>query len=179
MSFCIQYVYKPKLFYRVEVAHHRQHVEASPAQQVAQVGDGGVGGDVGGKPSLPLCLSELEGAAQLVQRVSAHHGPNEHAIRFEDLLNLNSEGQSFILLLISHISVDETKGSYLCLTGWSIKVPLQLVLLRVVMCSRLTCLRAPGRSLIQCRLRKDTENTLKSQTCIILKHGAFHIYIQS
>lgn len=161
--------------HRVEVAHHRQHVEAGPAQQVAQVGDGGVGGDVGGEPPLPLCLSELEGAAQLVQRVSAHHGPNEHTIRFEDLLNLNSEGQSFILLFISHISVDETKGSYLCLTCWSIKVSLQLVLLKVVMCSRLTCLRAPGRSLIQCRLRKkqsknlfkDTENTLK------VKHVSF------
>lgn len=153
-----------KVTHRVEVTHHSQHVEAGPAQQVAQVGDGGVGGDVGGEPPLPLSLSKLEGAAQLIQRVSSHHGPNENAIRFEDLLNLSSEGQSFILLLISHISVAETKGSYLCLTSWSIKVPLQLVLLKVVMCSRRTCLRAPGRSLIQCRLRKkNSKNLFKTQ----------------
>lgn len=89
-----------KVSHRVEVAHHRQHVEAGLAQQVSQVGNGGVGGDVGGEPPLSLCLSELEGAAQLVQRVSTHHGPNEHTIRFEDLLNLNSEGQSFIFYFV-------------------------------------------------------------------------------
>lgn len=92
-------------------SHHRQHVEASLAQQVAQVGDGGVGGDVRGEPTLPLRLGELEGAAQLVQRVPTHHGPDEHAIRFKDLLDLNSAGQSLILPLISHQSVDEAESS--------------------------------------------------------------------
>lgn len=86
--------------------HHRQHVEASLAQQVAQVGDGGVGGDVGGEPTLPLHLGELEGAAQLVQRVPTHHGADEHAVRFQDLLDLNSAGQSLILPLIPHRSVE-------------------------------------------------------------------------
>lgn len=73
-------------------SHHRQHVEACLSQQVAQVGDGGVRGDVGGEAPLPLRLSELEGAAQLVQSVSAHHGPDEHAIRFQDLMDLKSDG---------------------------------------------------------------------------------------
>lgn len=55
-----------KMSHRAVAAHHGQHVEAGPAQQVTQVGDGSVGGDMGGEPPLPLRLSELEGAAQLV-----------------------------------------------------------------------------------------------------------------
>lgn len=84
-------------------AHHRQHVEASLAQQVAQVGDGGVGGDVGGEATLALRLGQLEGAAQLVQRVPAHRGPDEHAIRFKDLLDLNSAAQRLMLPLTSSV----------------------------------------------------------------------------
>lgn len=95
--------------FRIKLSHHRQHAEAGLTQQVAQVGDGCVGGDVGGEAPLPLCLSELEGAAQLVQRVPTHYGPDEHAIRFKDLLDLQSGDQGFIIPLISHISVDDRK----------------------------------------------------------------------
>lgn len=88
---------RTKLSHNAAASHHRQHVEASLTQQVAQVADGRVGGDVGGEPPLPLCLGELEGAAQLVQGVPAHYGPDEHAIRFKDLLDLKSGGQRFII----------------------------------------------------------------------------------
>lgn len=70
------------------VPHHSEHVEASLAQQVAQVGDGGVGGHVGAESSLPLGLGELEGAAQLVQGLPAHHRPNEHPVWFQHLMDL-------------------------------------------------------------------------------------------
>lgn len=69
-------------------AHHGQHVEAGLAQQVAQVGDGSVGGDVGGESSLPLGLGELERTPELVQRLPAHHRPDEHPIRLQYLVDL-------------------------------------------------------------------------------------------
>lgn len=77
-------------------SHHRQHVEAGLAQKVPQVGDGGVGGDVGGEPPLPLRLGQLEGAAQLVQRIPAHHGADEDAIRLQNLLDLKPGAQALI-----------------------------------------------------------------------------------
>lgn len=76
---------------RLNISHHCQHVEAGAAQQVAQVSDGGVGGDAGGEAPLPLGLGELEGAAQLVQGVPAHHRPDEHAVRFQHLLDLKTK----------------------------------------------------------------------------------------
>lgn len=66
---------------------------------------------MGGEPPLPLGLGQLQGAAQLVQRVPAHYGADEHAIRFKDLLDLKSGGQRFIIPLIPHISVDEIQNS--------------------------------------------------------------------
>lgn len=75
------------------VPHHSEHVEASLAQQVAQVGDSGVGGHVGGESSLPLGLGELEGAAQLVQGVPTHHRPNEHPVWFQHLMDLRGGGE--------------------------------------------------------------------------------------
>lgn len=69
-------------------SHHSEHVEAGLAQQVSQVCDGGVGGDVGGESSLPLRLSQLEGTSQLVQRLAADHRPDEHAVRLQHLMDL-------------------------------------------------------------------------------------------
>lgn len=43
---------------------------------------------MGGESSLPLRLGQLEGAAQLVQRVPAHYGPDQRAVRFQELLDL-------------------------------------------------------------------------------------------
>lgn len=74
------------------VPHHSEHVETGLAQQVAQVGDGGVGGDAGGESSLPLGLGELEGAAQLVQGLPAHHRPDEHPVRLQHLVDLRRGG---------------------------------------------------------------------------------------
>lgn len=68
--------------------HHSEHVEASLAQQVSQVGDGGVGGDVGREPALPLRLGQLQGTAQLVERLAAHHRSDEHPVRLQHLVNL-------------------------------------------------------------------------------------------
>lgn len=75
------------------VPHHSEHAEAGLAQQVAQVSDGRVGGDVGGKSSLPLRLGQLEGTAQLVQRLSAHHRPDEHPVRLQHLVDLSGGGR--------------------------------------------------------------------------------------
>lgn len=71
--------------------HHGEHVEAGPAQQVPQVGDGGVGGDVGREAALPLHLGQLQRAAQLVQRVAARHGADEDAVRLQDPMDLLGE----------------------------------------------------------------------------------------
>lgn len=76
---------------RPNVSHHCQHVEAGTAQQVAQVSDGGEGGDAGGEAPLPLGLGELEGAAQLIEGVPTHHRPDEHAVRFQHLLDLKTK----------------------------------------------------------------------------------------
>lgn len=66
---------------------------------------------MGGEAPLPLCLGELEGAAQLVEGVPAHYGPDEHAVRFEDLLDLKSGGQTCIIPLIPHISVIQNSAN--------------------------------------------------------------------
>lgn len=68
--------------------HYGEHAEASLAQQVSQVGDGSVGGDVGGKAALPLGLGQLQGTAQLIERLPAHHRPNEHPIWLQHLVDL-------------------------------------------------------------------------------------------
>lgn len=74
------------------MSHHSEHSEAGLAQQVAQVGDGGVWGDVGGEASLPLGLGELKGTPQLVQGLPAHHGPDEHPVRLQHLVDLRRGG---------------------------------------------------------------------------------------
>lgn len=74
------------------VSHHSEHAEAGPAQQVAQVGDGRVGGHPGGESSLPLGLGQLEGTPQLVQRLPAHHRPDEHPVRLQHLVDLKGRG---------------------------------------------------------------------------------------
>lgn len=76
----------------VFVSYHSEHVEAGLAQQVAQVGDGGVGGDVGGESSFSLGLGELQGAPQLVKSVPAHHRPDEHPVRLQHLVDLSRGG---------------------------------------------------------------------------------------
>lgn len=43
--------------------YHGEGVEASPGQQVSQVGDGGEGRDVRGEAALPLQLGQLQRAA--------------------------------------------------------------------------------------------------------------------
>lgn len=86
----------------VGVPHHSQHAEASLAQQVAQVGDGGVGGDVGGEASLPLGFGELEGTAELVQGLPAHHRPDEHPVRLQHLVDLRGGGGRVIYSFIKY-----------------------------------------------------------------------------
>ncbi len=81
----------------VAVSHHSEHVEASLTQQVAEVGDGGVGGDVGGEAALPLGLGELEGTPQLVQGLPAHHRPDECPVWLQHLVNLNGGGKNQVL----------------------------------------------------------------------------------
>lgn len=83
-------------------SHHGQHVEARLTQQVSQVGDGGVGGHVGGEPPLPLHLGQLEGTSQLVQRLAADHRPDEDPVWLQHLVDLRgrsglrrSEGHTF------------------------------------------------------------------------------------
>lgn len=76
----------------LRLPHHGEHAEAGLAQQVAQVGDGRVGGDPGGEAPLSLRLGQLQGAAQLVQAFPAHHGPDEHAVRLQHLEDLRGGG---------------------------------------------------------------------------------------
>lgn len=76
----------------LRLPHHGEHAEAGLAQQVAQIGDGRVGGHPGGEAPLSLRLGQLQGAAQLVQAFPAHHGPDEHAVRLQHLEDLRGGG---------------------------------------------------------------------------------------
>ncbi len=82
---------------RAAVSHHGEHAEAGLTQQVAQVGDGRVGGDVGGESALPLGLGELKGATQLVQGFPAYHRPDEHPVWLQHLLDLSGGGNNQLI----------------------------------------------------------------------------------
>lgn len=73
--------------------YHGEGVEASPGEEVSQIGDGGEGRHVGSKAALPLQLGQLQGAAQLVQGVPSKHGPDEHPVRLQHLVDLQTHSQ--------------------------------------------------------------------------------------
>lgn len=92
------------------VSHHGEHAEAGLTQQVAQVGDGRVGGDVGGESALPLRLGKLKGATQLVQGFPAHHRPDEHPVWLQHLVDLSGGGKT--MSFVSFCSKESQKHPF-------------------------------------------------------------------
>lgn len=88
--------------------YHGEGVEARPGQQVSQVGDGGEGRHVRGEAALPLQLGQLQRAAQLVQRVPAQHGPDEHPVRLQHLVDLQTHAVLRLWVSISSKEITVT-----------------------------------------------------------------------
>lgn len=70
----------------------RQHLEPRAGQQATDVPDVREGGDVRGHAAPTLQVRELQGPAQLEERLPAEHGRDEGAVGFEDRVHLREEG---------------------------------------------------------------------------------------
>lgn len=94
-----------------DVVHvDRQHLEAGLLQQAADVPHVGERGHAGGHAAPAVLLGQLQRRPQLEERVPAEHGPDEGAVRLEDVVDLGEHAGEVVDPVQAEVAQDQVEG---------------------------------------------------------------------